>query len=45
MLKHFKKEDIVINTNPPPNILVERWGICIYAISLLLKVTPLETKG
>jgi hypothetical protein len=45
MLEHFKKVDIVINANPPPNILAERWGIRVYTISLLLKVTPLETEG
>ena len=38
MLKHFEKADIDINANPPPNILAERWGIRVYAISLLLKV-------
>jgi hypothetical protein len=30
--------DIVINANPPTNILAERWGIRVYAISFLLKV-------
>ena len=38
MLKHFEKADIDINANPPTNILAERWGIRVYAISLLLKV-------
>jgi hypothetical protein len=36
MLKHFKKVDIAINANPTTNILAERWGIRVYAISLLL---------
>ena len=44
MLKHFKKVDIAINANPTTNILAERWGIRVYAISLLLKVTPLENE-
>jgi hypothetical protein len=33
MLKHFEKADIDINANPPTNILAERWGIRVYAIS------------
>jgi hypothetical protein len=45
MLEHFKKVDIVINANPPTNILAERWWIRVYTISLLLKVTPLEHEG